>query len=244
MLPKVLVGIPTYGGKDYCLDLFITSLKAIEYPNKDVLFVDNSDDPAHAGVIRAKGFTVEYIKAVGFYEKIVASRNLIRQKGLEGKYDFVFFLDSDVFVPPDVITKLVVHGVPVVSGVCFTIWRADGVSKVRPVIFKENTDNTMIIMNEEVRVPGLYGVKACGGACVLVRRDVLEKVSFSVPQDQKTSEDILFCLNARKQGFSVFADTSVQCKHSIMYEGKNVLVYLGEDKKMHVDDVYEEYKKS
>jgi len=240
-LPKVLIGIPTYFGKDYCLDEFLASLQKIDYANKDVLFVDNSDDPAHAEVLRAKGFFVEYCKAVGFYEKIVASRNVIRQRGIEGKYDFVFFLDSDVFVPSDVLNKLVLHNVSVVSGVCFTIWYADGVPRVRPVIFKENTDKTMVIMNDEVKKERLYEIKACGGACVLVRRDVLEKVLFSVPEDQKTSEDILFCLNARKQGFSIFADTSVQCKHSIMYEGKNVLVYLDTNKKMCVDGVYKSF---
>ena len=42
--PKILVASPTYEGMGYCDQQFINSLKSLDYPDYDILLVDNSED--------------------------------------------------------------------------------------------------------------------------------------------------------------------------------------------------------
>ncbi|MEM4264041.1 MAG: glycosyltransferase family 2 protein [Candidatus Woesearchaeota archaeon] len=232
---KVLIGIPTYDGKDYCLDEFLDSLNKIDYPNKEILFIDNSDDPLHAEIIRKKGFNVVHITANDYYDKILKSRNAIRTYFLSKDFDYLFFIDSDTFVPADALQKLVKHDKDIISGVVFTLWTFGGEPKVRPSLFSYVSDEKMKVMTSESTKPGLYEIFSCGTACMLIKRAVLVKLSFTMPEDQKTSEDYWFCQKARQHGFKLWADTSVQCKHSIISNNKNLVIYL-KDWKMHIDE--------
>ena len=231
--PKVLIGIPTYNGKDYCLDEFIESIKKIDYPNKEIIFMDNSDDLMHAEIIRKKGFNTVYLKAKDYYDKIIRSRNAIRSYFLAKDFDYLFFIDSDVMVPADALQKLVKHDKDIVSGVVYTIWTLEGQTKIRPILFEYNDETTRKIMKTKSKTPGLHEIAACGAGCMLVKRKVHAKISFAMPEDKKTSEDYWFCYLAEKQGFKIYADTSVQCKHSIISNsGKNVTLQLGSDGKI------------
>ena len=40
--PRVLVGCPTYDGKEYCLKEYIDGLKSLTYDNFEVCIADNS----------------------------------------------------------------------------------------------------------------------------------------------------------------------------------------------------------
>ena len=54
MNPKVLVGCPTYEGKEYILDRYIERVKEFTYDNYDILLVDNSKTNDYAKKIKAK----------------------------------------------------------------------------------------------------------------------------------------------------------------------------------------------
>ena len=44
VLPKILIGIPTYEGKNYCLDAFMNNVNNFTYPksNIEIFVADNS----------------------------------------------------------------------------------------------------------------------------------------------------------------------------------------------------------
>lgn len=233
--PKVLIGIPTYDGKDYCLDEFIESIKKIDYPNKEIFFVDNSDDPMHAEIIRKKGLNVVHVTATDYYEKILKSRNAIRTYFLSKDFDYLFFVDSDTFVPEDALQKLVKQDKDIISGVVFTIWTFEGQAKIRPSLFEYVDEGKMKVMTTKSKTPGIYELAACGAACILIKRAVIVKLSFTMPNDRQTSEDYFFCHRAKKEGFKIYADTSVQCKHSIISNEQNLVIFLGDDGKMHTE---------
>ena len=88
-------------------------------------------------------------------------------------------------------------------------------------------------MKTKSKTPGLHEIVACGAGCMLVKRKVLAEISFAMSEDGKTSEDYWFCYLAERQGFKIYADTSVQCKHSIISNGgKNITLQLGSDGKI------------
>lgn len=71
------------------------------------------------------------------------------------------------------------------------------------------------------RHTGLKRIFRCGSSCVLIKREVFEKLEkpyyqFMYNEDgtQHTrSEDIGFCDHAREAGFELWADTDVVCQH-------------------------------
>ena len=56
VLPKILIGIPTYEGKNYCLDAFMNNVNNFTYPksNIEIFVADNSISNENALMIRDK----------------------------------------------------------------------------------------------------------------------------------------------------------------------------------------------
>src|SRR3989338_10139709 len=117
--PKVLVGCPTSMHKKYCIEEYLAAAKALTYSNYDLILVDNTESDEYYDFLESKGVTV--FKAPYYAEtareRIVVSRNMLRQYALENDYDYFFSLEQDVIPPVDVIEQLLSCKQPVVSGV-------------------------------------------------------------------------------------------------------------------------------
>lgn len=214
-LPKVLIGCPIYDKKDYCWDKWKTILKSLTYPNFDVLLVDNSKGNDFFELVQ-KDFPV--IKAE--YEenpkdRIINSRNLIREKFLEGDYDLFFSLEQDVFPSEDVIEKLIANNKEIVSGVyCKLMKSIEGPKVKMPILYIKRKENEVGPMYpNEILGKGLVRIDACGLGCVLIKREVLEKVKFRYDKDKKAYDDMWFCKDAKEKGYNIYADGEVLCGH-------------------------------
>jgi len=227
MLPKILVGCPTYYKKGYCLDQYVSRIKSLSYPNYDILLVDNSIDMNYFKRIKALGIPVikDSPKSKP-HDTIVHSRNLIKQHALDKGYDYFLSLEQDVVPPKNVIERLLGHDKKVVSAVYYTFYKFHGIPKLRPLVWADvaGQPDKMRFMGSECNLarnslqPVVCRVKMCGLGCVLVHRSVLEKVSFRVPFDYSTYDDFAFCDDVRKIGEDVWADLSVQCEHFVEKE--------------------------
>ena len=117
--PKVLVGCPTSHHKDYCLDRYVKSVNTLSYPNYDVLIVDNSETDEYYNKIKEKGLPV--LRLEKYYEhartRLTKSRNIIREKLLEGDYEYFLSLEQDVIPPRDIIETLLKSKKKVICGV-------------------------------------------------------------------------------------------------------------------------------
>jgi hypothetical protein len=49
----------------------------------------------------------------------------------------------------------------------------------------------------------------------LISREVLEKISFRLSEENTTYDDMTFCEDLHKQKISLYADTAIKCKHLI-----------------------------
>lgn len=156
------------------------------------------------------------------------ARNQICQHAMNIGIEWVFFLDSDVIPPRDVILRLLSYRQPIMSGIYHRRSPPHGV----PVVIKGPTW-CVVPPNS-----GIIEADLVGAGCLLVHRSVLErfqqkpldagrgKVWFDwrvdmagiLPPGEALSEDFSMCLHARRMGYKILVDTSIQCRHGGMGE--------------------------
>lgn len=227
MNPKILVGCPTYDGKDYCLDKYINAVKSLSYQNYDILIVENSPGDNYFNKLQSSGIkALKDIPEKTPHKTIVHSRNLIKDYVLKNNYDYFLSLEQDVIPPRDIIERLLRHNKKVISAVYYTFYKFQGIPKLRPLIWADvpGEPDKMRFMNSECRAafnskePVLKEIKMCGLGCVLIHRTILEKINFRVPDNNVTYDDFAFCDDVRSIGEDVWADLSAQCDHIIKKE--------------------------
>ena len=118
--PKILIGCPTFDGKNYIRESYFTRLKELTYPRDKItfLFVDNSINSDNTNWINKKGFTCLHVyPAETIKETLARCRNVIRDYFLEGNYDFYFSLEADIIPPVDIIERLLKYKKQLTKGV-------------------------------------------------------------------------------------------------------------------------------
>lgn len=156
------------------------------------------------------------------------ARNVGCQKTLELGYDYCLFLDDDVIPPNDAILRLLSHKKPIVSGLYY---RRN--NPITPVMLKNTEAGRNWIT--EYNVPDLLEVDYVGSGCLLISKEVLMSLPPLGPKchwfewrcdrtdlqsHERMSEDFVFCEHARKHGYKIYVDTSIQCKHAGLAESK------------------------
>ncbi len=216
--PRVLVGCPTSYRHSHSIRQFIACLNELTYPCFDVLFVDETEGEKFAGYLRNKGYNVvrSSPKSEAKIGRIIENRNIIIDYCIKNNYDFLFFLDTDVIPPKDVIERLVSHNKDIISGVYLANQIINSVPKVLPVLrgLSGYKDFSRPVEMDEIKENRVFEIFGCGFGCCLIKRAVLEKVKLRFNLCLNSSEDFLFCYDARVQhSFRTYADTSVKCIH-------------------------------
>lgn len=219
--PKILIGCPTYAGHDGCIERFIQGLKNLSYQNADVIFASDSTDVNFLKKIQSAGYSILKNPLVtGKMESIVQNRNKIIQHVSEKKYDYLFFVDTDVLLPEDAIEKLLSVNQAIASGIYLGAIPMQGTVKIAPIIydFGDKEDYVKAVPMNHVMKDWVFEIAACGFGCCLIKREVLEKVKLRYNKETQAGEDTCFCFDARKQHkYHIFANTGVKCIHM----GKN-----------------------
>ena len=145
--------------------------------------------------------------------EIASQRQQLVNAALETDCTHVFWLDSDMKFPVDILEKLIALNKDVVG--CNYSTR---VSPHRPVAFTSDTDMDMRLTKKT----GIHTVCAVGLGCLLVKRKVLETMSvphFRVDWDSTYTsligEDLFFCRKVRECGYEIHidCDLSQQISH-------------------------------
>jgi len=222
--PKILVGGPVSDHHDYCFDSFVKSLKSLSYQNFDILLVDNSKDNNFFNKIKDLFPTIKIPYNEEVKIRLPMSRNVLRDKVLNENYDYLFCLDQDVIPPNDILEKLVSHAKKIITGVYFsTFSRFDPnsmkiVSRDIPILWVKSlrdSSKTVPVRQDVIDSGKLIKITACGTGCILIHRDVLKDISFRYDLEHHSVDDTFFCLDAKDNGFDIFADCSVICKHLV-----------------------------
>lgn len=213
--PKILVGCPTYWGKGYCLKKYAERVKALSYENYDVMLVDNTEGDSYIEQITKEGLRV--IKgpwSEDARERIINSRNLLRDKLLEGGYDYFLSLEQDIIPPKDVIERLLARNKEIITGAYYKEGSLpDGRKTSYALLYVEQQGKLVLVHPERLKNKELITINACGLGCILIHRKVLEKIRFRKPEKGPAQDDMMFCYDAQKAGFELYVDTDVVCEH-------------------------------
>tara|TARA_Y100000310_G_scaffold343097_1_gene449171 strand:+ start:1024 stop:1737 length:714 start_codon:yes stop_codon:yes gene_type:complete len=224
-MKKVLVAAPICQWYEYCFDEFSNRLKELTYGNYDIFFVDNSKDVEFFSKVKEKGFNVRKTPHLfRIRDMVTRDHNIIRDRFLEGDYDYLLILDQDVVPPKDVIEKLMAHDKDVVSALFFGHHDIGGGEiRVMPfawVFSKEigNWEHTGYLIDKEIWEPQLLKIAFAGMGCILIQKKVLEKFEFRYSRDIDAWDDRWLGVDVWANGFEFYLDNTVKCKH--MYKDR------------------------
>ena len=154
-----------------------------------------------------------YSEGRGVYG-VAQARNRLAEQAVDGGYDLLFMVDSDVVVPCNALEFLLDPPEKVVLG-CYPF--KDGTGDF-PLYKFEIVDGSAKTRAGEIQ-PGRFEVKWGGLGCALVDVDVFRRIERpwfhwdERPSGRHTGEDKWFCLRARESGVRIVADGRVRCGH-------------------------------
>lgn len=154
----------------------------------------------------------DYVKG---YDCAIA-RNNIAKKAIDGGFNYVLMVDSDIIVPPDVLEKMLEYPVDI----CFGIYPRKNTQDKEAEIFKLNDgDYTDRFKFDELDGQVRVAVKGGGFGCVLINTALFMYLNYpwfqyvAYSKGTYLSEDLYFCDLAKFAGFKLEADARVRCGH-------------------------------
>lgn len=160
---------------------------------------------------------------------IAEARNEIVQYALDQGANYIFWLDDDVIAPPDAFLKMYMSGKDIVNGV---YWSKS--NPPMPLLFRNHLEGPYL----DWHVGDFIEIDAAGNGLTLVKTDVYRKISETLggpwysteytsfkqatQSPSNNTEDLYFYWKAKKAGFKVWADTSIQAFH---YEKNSQILY-------------------
>ena len=143
-------------------------------------------------------------------------RNMIAEEFLASGFDYLVSIDADISVlDPRALVASVNLRLPIVTGV----YMMRHVNKTSLVVEK---GGKLVSLGKDELKPGLMRVDASGMGCVVIAREVFEKVEkpwFKWTYDPHTGEgmgeDRYFFIKAKRAGIPTMANTHLRCTHTV-----------------------------
>ena len=153
---------------------------------------------------------------------IDVSRNTLVRSAQEHKANYIFFLDSDVIPPPDIVQVLMAWKLPIISGV---YWSKKGY----PAVWETHPSGKGFTPIKNLPKRGLTEVAATSMGCSLIDMRVFSCMpdpwfEWGLRDPRKEgeggghSEDLTFCARATQHGFKLFVDPELRCLHETVLE--------------------------
>lgn len=155
--------------------------------------------------------------------KVAAYKNKFIDRAIKEGYDYLFLVDSDLYLHPKTISHLVSVDKDIVAEVFWTtwepnlapmpqVWVADQYklfhSRREENLSEEEVKKRMLAFIEMLKKPGVYKVGGLGACTLISRKALLEGVSFQeIYNISLWGEDRHFCVRAAALGFELYADT-------------------------------------
>jgi len=199
LIPKVMIGIVTYQGKDYCKEEFRSRLKELTYENYKPFIVQTDSFEGNSR------------------ERVTQGYNIVLEEFRKGEYDYLLTLEADIIPPRYIIEALMAHHEDICSATYMIGFKRDR----HPCIFDGskykrkigtkwqsflNTMNAKELNGELIHAPGGSGL-----GCCLINKTVFEKVEKF--RHKQAHCDTYFHQDAQKKGFKSMVDTGIICKH-------------------------------
>ena len=223
---KVLLSIVTYENKDYIWNEFINNINNLSYDNYDVIIVDNSKNINYYETLKTRLKDTNYIvkhvsRGDTSREAQAKSLNCIRDYFLNGDYDYLMNIESDLIPPINIIERLMSRDKLVVGGLYNIGFYNNPKEPLRPCLFGIKKINGIL---KTFNIPpsdgwsffgnGLIKIHGMGIGCVLIHKLIIQKFKFWFYLDKVVKHsDVLFYMDLRNNGYDVFIDTDIIIPH-------------------------------
>lgn len=239
---RLTVGVPVYNSESRLRDFLPALQRQVGRNLYDLVFVvDNGSQDRTLTVLRAfkKEYGVEYSSiTVDSIPRIEASADSIKITNianarnqiidLSPAENDILYIDDDVLPEPDSIRRIVgfMHRFKcdIATGLYPIAKKTEKGVEIIFDAFKYKKDGNLyppgksiesgkseVSLQEWRRHP--IEVDAVGTGFCLIKRRVLNRVRFKPPNEKYTSEDFIFCEEAREQGFKIMVDPSIILNH-------------------------------
>lgn len=153
-----------------------------------------------------------------FYGYNIAQvRNLMAHFTIINNFDYIFWVDSDIVIPRDALIKLLNADKDIISGV-YIQRKPD--QKIPEIYIWENPNKMRNAYLSEVQGNAIQEIAGCGFGCVLTKTQVLKNIGYpqfeyanALDHRNTISEDVDFCMKARRKNYKIFMDSSIKCEH-------------------------------
>ncbi|SNX55179.1 glycosyltransferase [Thermoanaerobacterium sp. RBIITD] len=243
---RVLIGSAIKQDYDILRE-FLESIKNLESDKIkiDYYFVDDNDDKRSSiflydfkkevtqstvEIITAENKNMRYLRDdVTHYwtddlmNKVADIKNKIINYAKEKNYDFLFLVDSDLYLHPMTLKQLIMAEKNIISEIFWTKWSPDSIDLPQVWVSDQYTlfekgmsekltqevinERTMRFLNMLLD-RGIYKVGGLGACTLISKKAINSGLSFSAIYNLSFSgEDRHFCIRAVSLGFELFVDT-------------------------------------
>lgn len=140
---------------------------------------------------------------------VYEARERLAALAVDGEYDQVLWLDSDMMFPDTLLLDLTAQDKDFVSGVC-----AARRSPYMPCVYRKDGDGLKFFTNYTDR---LFEIDGSGFGVVLMKtkllKDSFDKFKTCFQPIPGFGEDLSFCLRAKQLGYQLFADPNIEIGH-------------------------------
>ncbi|MFH2013880.1 MAG: glycosyltransferase family 2 protein [Patescibacteria group bacterium] len=181
-MPKVFIVIVHYSGlKDTkeCLK----SLEKLDYSNYEIIVIDNSNNQEFNERVK----TIKSKKNIGF----AGANNLGLKYAMNNNADYILLLNNDTIVDSKFLKKLVESNYDLCSSKIYY-------HNSKKVWFESGKINLLYTNAKHVSSKKTQYISGC---CMLIKRQVIEKIGLLNEKYFLYFEDVDYCLKARKMGF-------------------------------------------
>ena len=166
--------------------------------------------------IKPDGYELDFECFYGY--RIDQVRNLMAHYTKINDYDYIFFIDADMVIPPDAIVKLLNQNVDIIGAP----YRQRSLEVIVPEVYfaPENGGSRNATVEELIYAPEVFPVDSIGFGCVLIKSEVLKNMDYphfdykhSIDFKDSVSEDTYFCRKARAYGHETYCLKTVTPGH-------------------------------
>jgi len=236
MTPRIMLACPIRQ-KPEILKPFLDSITRLK-TEFDCVFIDDNTNPDSSNLLKTfecKVFTPE-IKDEGNYQhdnfthkwddssiwKVAMFKDFLIEEAINGFYDYIFFIDSDLILHPETINQLISRKVDIISNIFWTSWQPN--TKPMPNVWQSDEYNMFVNKSnpgkesqeflEQITKPGYYEVGGLGACTLISRAAIVNGCRFAkIPNITFWGEDRHFCVRANALGFKLHVETTYPAYH-------------------------------
>lgn len=218
-MPRVLLASSIGPGKECYLTLLHSVIRQLEGAADALVTLDGLSLGKHQ---REPGIFYRALREpeteLSIHGRLARMRESQRRFFLEGDWTHLYWHDSDMIPPFDIIPRLLAHGAPVASG----LYNRRGDTDLCLCVFarfgmREGEELGDVATDEvELDARGCAVMAGAGTGCLLISREILERFPLRAPEwypREGPGEDVRWCMDLNEAGIGVLVDWTLPCWH-------------------------------